>query len=1246
MTQEEVDEEFEQMLTEMMANPAVIELEMGKSKKAKYLAIQNYKRMQSKLNEDEEEEHPVAVMDRLKLLNYELKTLQKLSIQLRTGPIQWANQFIINGGSACLSEALASTNMIKIKSKEDLYKQAEIVHGIKAILDTPTGMGAFLDDKESVRNLALILDTPNINTRREVTFILAIICNWSPEGYALCIDGLNHFRLIKREAKRFQSVVNWLRDERDQAYKTVLVMLLNSLLSSAPEEGIRFVLKKEFRQIGIVQLVESLRNESATTFRSGSLSTTPRLDPCETSAGSSSSPTHDDDQDETIKDYLVQIDVFLDWMNDSSDHEHHTARVNVTDPTEIAKVLKVQLSGTKSYHHYMNVLLNLLTYSGYGLDRLTNKTMDEGWSDLEKIINRSINPQAGTVDMISMKEIQLEDRVKVQQQQISDLEDAIRNKSSTVDEKTQLFIEELNRDLKQSRTELDQLRALHSALQLSFEEKEKKQSEQLQTITSLESKISDLTLKNSQLSQSSKTSDQDAIKMKQLNDQIESLKKNQSNPVDTAAHKKQIQTLEDTIKDKTKKIKELQDELKKALERPAAAVVAPPAPSTGPPAPPPPAPMGGFGGPPPPPPPSGGGFGGPPPPPPMGGGFGGPPPPPPPMGGGFGGPPPPPPPMGGGFGGPPPPPPPMGGGGFGGPPPPPPPMGGGGFGGPPPPPPPPGMGGPPPPPPPPGMGGPPPPPPPGFGGPPPPPGFGGPPPPPGMGGFGGPPPPPGMGGPPPPPGMMGPGMMAGGLPALPAIKPKEATRNFHFESIMKKDLNNSIFISGGVAAQSQAIAKTLNLGELELMFTTKKNEPKSDAGAKEVVQKKELITLIDGKRSYGVSLQLGSLRGLSYQQVRSAIVEMDEKVINDNNMGTLKQIAPTQEELDTVMAFDGPESDLAEPDKFFRVMNGIPDLPNRLEAWDFKLKFMGMISKIRPDMECLTLAAKELSTSDKFKKLLGIILTVGNFLNGQNARKVVHGFKLKSLSKLADTKSSDGKSSLLQFIVQFVQDKHREASEFSNDLQHVNPSTRVLISGLEEDVSECKKGLDLIKKQIKIAQEGNVENDQFVAQMQPFYEKSIADLSTIDDKWADMLKELEKTAVLFNEDKKDMLKEPDKFFKSVDEFMGLFQKAADKNEQQKKLEEKRIKQEEDRIKKEKLKEESKKAGASSAITAKKTAAKDKTDALVGRGVLDEKAKNLKNGTALRKKRTGGAGELEGGEAIDSNALNSAFSKFK
>lgn len=87
-SQEEVDMMFEEMLNEMMAGPSVIETEMKKSKKAKWIAIQNYKKLQSKLNEEEEEEHPASVIERLKLLNYDLKLLQKLAIQLRTGKLE------------------------------------------------------------------------------------------------------------------------------------------------------------------------------------------------------------------------------------------------------------------------------------------------------------------------------------------------------------------------------------------------------------------------------------------------------------------------------------------------------------------------------------------------------------------------------------------------------------------------------------------------------------------------------------------------------------------------------------------------------------------------------------------------------------------------------------------------------------------------------------------------------------------------------------------------------------------------------------------------------------------------------------------------------------------------------------------------------------------------------------------------------------------------------------------------------
>jgi len=193
----------------------------------------------------------------------------------------------------------------------------------------------------------------------------------------------------------------------------------------------------------------------------------------------------------------------------------------------------------------------------------------------------------------------------------------------------------------------------------------------------------------------------------------------------------------------------------------------------------------------------------------------------------------------------------------------------------------------------------------------------------------------------------------------------------------------------------------------------------------------------------------------------------------------------------------------------------------------------------------------------------------------------------------------------------------------------------------------AKKGLELIKKQIKNAQEGGVEGDKFPSIMEPFVEKGEISLATVDEKWADMFKELEKIAVLYNEDKKDLLKEPDKFFKTVDEFVVLFRGAAEKNKQVKLAEEKRLRQEEEKLKKEKQKEEVKKSGAKEVINSRKVATKEKSELLGkekdGRGVLEEKSKGLKNGTALRKNRRTDS-FADTGEVIDSNALNSAFSK--
>lgn len=584
---------------------------------------------------------------------------------------------------------------------------------------------------------------------------------------------------------------------------------------------------------------------------------------------------------------------------------------------------------------------------------------------------------------------------------------------------------------------------------------------------------------------------------------------------------------------------------------------------------------------------------------------------------------------------------------------------------PPPPPPPPGMGAPPPPPPPPpGMGGPPP--------PPPPPGMGGPPPPP---------PPPGMGGPPPPPGAPMFGGFGFNLPQLPSVVPKVATRQFHFEGIARKDLAQTIFIKENIAEKTNEIINTIDIDDLQEMFATKASTLSAAPGAPadNKPQKKELISLIDGKRSYNISLQLGSLRGLTYEDIRKAIIAMDETVINESNISTLKQIVPTAEELDQVLSYDGPKEDLAEPDKFFLVMNGIPSVLGRLESWEFKIKFMNMASAIRPDIENVTKACTQLKSSSKFKKLLTIVLAVGNFLNGKNKNRISYGFRLSSLLKLNDTRGSDGKTSLLQYIVDMISKNHQDIADFVEDLSFIPPAARVILTSMDEDISECKKSINRLEKELQIAEDAGIAGDKFVSVMKEFQEKAKNVIVTIDEKHADMMKLLEEVAILFNEDTKSLTKEPDEFFNTLNQFFVMWTQANEKNEAKRIAEEKKKKQEQVRKMREqqmagrhqKLLDARQQivAAKKSEVDEKKKMKRMKSDALDstknggggsasvagdemkdGRGVVDNLGKNLKNGTLMRRSRRRrqqlGGGLDDSFRSLNVNALNSAFSNQK
>jgi formic-like protein len=132
-------------------------------------------------------------------------------------------------------------------------------------------------------------------------------------------------------------------------------------------------------------------------------------------------------------------------------------------------------------------------------------------------------------------------------------------------------------------------------------------------------------------------------------------------------------------------------------------------------------------------------------------------------------------------------------------------------------------------------------------------------------------------------------------------------------------------------------------------------------------------------------------------------------------------------------------------------------------------------------------SSKSVRNSTKFKKLLEVILAFGNYLNSSK-RGPAYGFKLQSLDTLVDTKSSDKRMSLLNYIVQTVKQYFPELMNFESELMYIEkasagtnvppyylPNTvlnvrnfSVSLENVIHDVQDLEKGMENARKELEL----------------------------------------------------------------------------------------------------------------------------------------------------------------------------------
>ncbi|MED6124317.1 hypothetical protein PIB30_118358 [Stylosanthes scabra] len=265
----------------------------------------------------------------------------------------------------------------------------------------------------------------------------------------------------------------------------------------------------------------------------------------------------------------------------------------------------------------------------------------------------------------------------------------------------------------------------------------------------------------------------------------------------------------------------------------------------------------------------------------------------------------------------------------------------------------------------------------------------------------------------------------------------------------------------------------------------------------------QYIQIIDKKKAQNLLILLRALN-VTMEEVCDALYGGNE--LPAEFLQTLLKMAPTTDEQLKLRLFTGELSQLGPADQFLKAMVDIPFAFKRMEALLFISTLKEDLNSTIESFAVLEVACKELKNSRLFLKLLEAVLKTGNRMNDGTFRGGAQAFKLDTLLKLSDVKGTDGKTTLLHFVVQEIirsegikaarlakesdpkdspsetEDHYREiglqvVSHLSSELENVKRAAILDADTLTGTTAKLGHGLmqtkDLLNKDLK-----NVEEDR------------------------------------------------------------------------------------------------------------------------------------------------------------------------
>ncbi|KAI1705722.1 formin homology 2 domain-containing protein [Ditylenchus destructor] len=258
-------------------------------------------------------------------------------------------------------------------------------------------------------------------------------------------------------------------------------------------------------------------------------------------------------------------------------------------------------------------------------------------------------------------------------------------------------------------------------------------------------------------------------------------------------------------------------------------------------------------------------------------------------------------------------------------------------------------------------------------------------------------------------------------------------------------------------------APQIDTTRLSKLFEQKpKDAPIKKTGGE---SKPQVLQVLSVKRSQAINIGLTKLPPISV--IPTAIKKFDASVLNKEGiekiLGTMMPHAEEIERMHEKMG-ENPETPLGQAEQFLLSLSEIDCLLERLKLWLFMLDYQNLEKDVAESLMELNNAMKEIEESKTFRVAMGMLLTIGNALNGTD----IKAFQLDYLSRVSEFKDPVHKYPLTHHLSEYMLDHYPEGTDLYSEFGAVSRSSRIdfdaVLDNLKKMEVDCKASFDYVGK--------------------------------------------------------------------------------------------------------------------------------------------------------------------------------------